>query len=306
VTSPNRLPAAGEPCRVPAEPCGSVTWGAGPLRFELTSGDPAVLALARAVFRPWSVQPGAAPPLRWRVDRAGDDRHGGWRVRPPHGPEFRAASVGRAVAAVEFGAVTACLDADVVAVHGALIGWGGDGALIVGRGEAGKSTLACALLERGASLLGDDVALVEPGSTEACSAPRRVQIRDSSRELVSADLLARAAAAPGSSRAAGAWLFHPDDVVPQARPRAVRLRSLVFLARLGADAPPGRAVPLAPAHALLALLPYTNLRSAASPGAAIRALVPLVTQVPACDLGRGPIQDMAAAVESRARLAPPA
>ena len=62
---------------------------------------------------------------------------------------------------------------------------------------------------------------------------------------------------------------------------------------------------IAPAHALLALLPYTNQRSRAPLGDVIRVLAPLAKRVPIFDLGRGPLDRMVAAVEELAGLAVP-
>jgi hypothetical protein len=59
-----------------------------------------------------------------------------------------------------------------------------------------------------------------------------------------------------------------------------------------------------PAHAVLALLPYTNLKARGILGDAIRTLAPLAATVPAYDLGRGPLDAMARAVERLAGAAP--
>jgi hypothetical protein len=79
---------------------------------------------------------------------------------------------------------------------------------------------------------------------------------------------------------------------------------MVFLDRRGGAAGAARREPFAPAHALLALLPYTNLRSTVPFGEAIRTLAPLADRVPAFDLGRGPIAEMVAAVEGLAGSRP--
>ena len=87
---------------------------------------------------------------------------------------------------------------------------------------------------------------------------------------------------------------------------ASALRAIVLLARRGSVTAPARYEPIAPAHALLALLPYTNLRARGSLGDAIRTLAPLAERVPVFDLGRGPLDRMAAAVEELAGLGVPA
>jgi len=276
-----------------------VRWGAGSLTFELTSDDPAVHDVATTVFRPWRVEPASPPTCAWRVDRVdavGNDPH--WRVRPSAGPEARASSVERAVSAVEFGAVGAILASTTATVHGALVARHGLGALLVGRGESGKSTLACALWQRGAALLGDDVALLDPAHGEARPAPRRVSVREESRPLLGDRFFDRIRRGASSASRGDGCLFHPDEIEPSPPRSAVPLVALVFLGRRGAVAGPAGTEPLPPALALLALLPYTNLLTGRETGAAIRTLAPLVARIPAFDLGRGPLDAMTGAVEA--------
>jgi hypothetical protein len=284
-----------------------IRWAAGPFRFELTSADPAVRALATAVFRPWAAQDEKESSRAWRVDRLpGRGAKPEWRVRSSAGTDVRVPSPARAVSAVEFGAVSAIVESAVVIAHGALVAWDGRGVLLAGRGEAGKSTLACALWARGAALLGDDVALLDPESAEACPAPRRVSLRAASRPLLGDDFFERVTRGPSSVALTDSHLFHPDEIEPCSRSTAVRLAAIVFLSRRGATAEPAYHEPIAPAHALLALLPYTNLRSVRTLGEGIQALAPLADRVPAYDLGRGPLDRMATAVEDLARLGVPA
>ena len=280
-----------------------IRWAAGPLRFELTSDDPAVRSLAAAVFRPWATPDEKESSRAWWVDRLnGNGVDPEWRVRSSAGTDMRVPSAARAVSAVEYGAVTAIVESPVVIVHGALVAWDGRGVLLAGRGEAGKSTLACALWARGAALLGDDVALVDPASIEARPAPRRVSLRAASRALLGDDFFARIMRGPSSVALTDSHLFHPDEIEPGPRSAAVRLAAIVFLSRQGGAAEPACHEPITPAHALLALLPYTNLLSGRTLGEAIRALAPLAERVPAFDLGRGPLHEMAAAIEGLAGL----
>jgi len=281
---------------------GPVRWAAGPFRFALTSDDDAVHCLAVSVFRPWATDDPGEPSRAWHVSRLGDHpERCGWRVRSSAGDEIRAPSVDRAVSTAEFDAVGAITHSPTTIVHGALVARRGLGVLLIGRGEAGKSTLACALWARGAILLGDDVAVLDPERAEACPAPRRVSLRLPSREVLGDGFVARILEGPSTVARPDGWLFHPDEIVPARRRAPVSLAAMVFLARRGAVATPDRAAPLDPALALLALLPYTNLLAGRDPGDAIRVLAPLASRVPAFDLGRGAIQEMTASVE---RLVP--
>jgi hypothetical protein len=283
-------------------PGGVIRWAADPLRFQLATDDVAVRSLAATVFRPWAArdEPAQLPVIAWRIDRIHDNGAVEWRVRSSAGSDARTRSAAHAVSGVEVGAVAALLESSALIVHGALVAWDGRGVLLAGRGEAGKSTLACALWARGAALLGDDVAVVDPRTGAARSGPRRVSLRAPSRAVLGEALYERAMCGPSSVDLGGSRLFHPDEIQPYPRSTAVPLAAIVFLARLGSDAMPGRLEAIPPAHALLALWPYTNRRSLDALGDTIRDLAPLADRVPAFDLGRGPLASMAETVEALA------
>lgn len=285
----------------PTTPGGVIRWAADPLRFELATDDPAVRSLATAVFRPWATRDGPEhlPVLAWRVDRVHDN--GGapeWRVRSSAGSDVRMPSAAHAVSTVEVGAISALLESSALIVHGALVAWDGRGVLLAGRGEAGKSTLACALWARGAALLGDDVTIVDPVTVAAWPGPRRVSLRAPSRTVLGDTLYERTLRGPSSVDLGDSRLFHPDEIEPYPRSAAVPLAAIVFLARLGSEVAPARLESIPPAHALLALLPYTNRRSLETLGDTIRTLAPLADRVPAFDLGRGRLTSMAETVEA--------
>jgi hypothetical protein len=66
---------------------------------------------------------------------------------------------------------------DVLFIHAASFGIAGAGALLVGCGQAGKSTTALALAARGHSFLGDDVAAVRTKTRELLPFPKVVSLR---------------------------------------------------------------------------------------------------------------------------------
>ena len=284
-----------------------IRWTAGPLSFALHSDDPAVRNLATAVFRPWVSHDGQVPSRTWMIDHAsGHETKPGWRIRSSAGTDAEMPSPARAVTVVEYEAVAAIAQSHAVIVHGALVVRDGRGILLAGRGEAGKSTLACALWSRGATLLGDDMAILDVATGEACPAPRRVSLRGPSRALLGDAFFDRIMRGASSAALGDSHLFHPEEIDPRPRFAKVPLCAIALLARRGSVTGPARHEPIAPAHALLALLPYTNLRSRESLGDAIRMLAPLAERVPIFDLGRGPIDRMAAAVEDLAGLRVPA
>jgi hypothetical protein len=182
-------------------------------------------------------------------------------------------------------------------LHGALVAKGGKGVVILGHGGAGKSTLACALWQEGWELLCDDTTMVEIDCGMARPTPRRVSLRTSSRDLLGEALWASIPATPSYEPTGEGWLFHPTEVDGKARPEAIKLGALIFLARQGNAARPGRLQQLEPAHALLALLHHAHLIRRLDLGAAILCLKPLVEAVPAYDLRRGALGDMVESID---------
>jgi hypothetical protein len=283
-----------------------IRWAGGSLQFALVSEDPAVRALAETVFRPWATHDDR-PDRVWCVDRLnGDEGDPKWRVVCSMGTETWVSSPARAVSAVEYAAVSTIVESPIVIMHGALVSWDGRGVLIVGRGEAGKSTLACALWARGAALLGDDVVLLDPARAVARPAPRRVSLRAASRALLGDELFVRIMRGSSSVVLAESHLFHPDEIEPSPRAAAIPLAAIVILTRRGATAPPASRAPILPAHALLALLPYSNLRPSVALGDTIRTLAPLADVVPVFDVGRGPLPEMVTTIEGLVRATPAA
>jgi hypothetical protein len=67
----------------------------------------------------------------------------------------------------------------VLFLHAASFGIAGAGALLIGRGQAGKSTTALALVARGHAFLGDDVAAVRTKTRELLPFPRVASLRPS-------------------------------------------------------------------------------------------------------------------------------
>lgn len=276
----------------------SVRWARPPIGFELHSIDDHVLAHAALVFKPWISHASPPPDCVWRVEPVDTGAAPAWRLA---GCADRAShthtSIASAIRSLETMAVRTCFDSPSArTLHGALVSRNGRGVILVGRGEAGKSTLACALWERGWSLLGDDIALVDEEEGCAWAAPCRVSLREASRELLGAGLWSRLLATPAAERTSKGWLFNPAEIDGRDRSAPVRLGALVFLGRTAGLAPGPRR--LVPAQALLALLPYSNLSTRMAAGDVIRRLRPLAELVPAWDLAQGPITEMIAAVET--------
>jgi hypothetical protein len=283
-------------------PPSSVRWSHGSSAFDLWSPEPEVLERATTIFSPWSAMPGAIPLLRWEIARArsAPSPEDAWEVQS-RTEDLRSlqGSLSAALMTVEFLSVRALLDqpAAPLGFHGALVGRDGRGVLVLGPGESGKSTLACALWQRGYVLLCDDVTLVDADTLAASPTPRRVSLRSGSRALLGEETIDKIKATASCDEMAEGWLFHPQEVDRVRPPSSVQLVAAVFLARRGSDCAPGALARIEPAAGLLDLLPYSNAATRLDLGAAIRGVQPLASTIPLFDLGRGPLEDMAARVD---------
>jgi len=285
-----------------------VRWGQEPLAFELATSDPALAARAREVFALWPAPVGRQPAARFEVSRIADDdvvgpgganeRGPGWQARVCDG-DARSSTVtaDEALRWVELRAVQSFLPRHdgALALHGALADVGGRALLIIGPPNAGKSSLACALWRSGAALLSDDVALVDLATGAARPGPRRVALRHGSRSLLGDELWQRIVTARASAPTDEGWCFHPGEIDGRPLPRTTRVGAVIFLERRArAEIPPATIARIAPAHAVLAWLPYVVAQRALDTGEAIRRIAPLAERVPAYDLARGPLAAMAA------------
>jgi hypothetical protein len=280
--------------------CETLHWVAGNVCFELGSGEPAVLDLARVVFGPWlnGSAGGPAPRARFFVEGDASVVGGRWHVALEGSETTTVDTLELALATVEYRSIVELLNPEtgVVALHAALLSKNGRGVLLVGPKEAGKSTLACALWRAGWRFHSDDSAVLEDGH-RARGVPRRVSLRPTSRELLGAELWDRIASLPATTRTgAGGLLFHPGEAIPGDVPASVEVGAVIFLARLGSMAGAGEIALLDPARALLALWPYCHRRQAGI-GEALRSIQPLADRVPMFDLGRGDLGVMVERVE---------
>lgn len=275
----------------------AVRWGVSPARaFLLESDTTHVVDRARIVLRPWMVQEAEAqaPPVRsWRIH----ERDGAWEVWRDDARVATRATAALAVTAVEFQAVQALYDhPEVLAFHAALVARDGRGLLIFGPCESGKSTLGCALWQRGWSFYGDDTALVDMPTRTARPAPRRVSLRAASRALLGERLWTQASQSSASEATADGVLFHPADAGGRLVGN-VHLAAAVCLARLGARPSASRPERLSGADAALALVPYSNRIRHADPWAAIAEVSPLAADLPCYDLPRQSPDAMTLAVD---------
>lgn len=284
----------------------AIGWDWPPIRFTLRSNDADLLRRGSALFRPAPavVKPAATAArqlIEYSCIRSRESGAPPWRVRLPGAVAGIAVeSAGRALWEVEFHALQELLRSPgtLPGIHAALLSREGRGIAIAGPYESGKSTLACALWKNGWSLHCDDAVLLDSERGVAHSTPRRVSLRHGSRALFGDAFWSRLQATPSCIETAKGIMFLPREVGGPLDAGPVRLGGIVFLARQGAVTGPAELRPIEPAHALMALLPYSNGRERFGTAEAIRQLQPISEGVAAYDLGRGPIPAMVERIEA--------
>jgi hypothetical protein len=267
---------------------------------ELRGGSAALRERARSVLLGSSIDgdQAAEPDSLWIVEPAEPGLC--WTVtHSTTGESRRCDSIERVVHVVEFQAIGDLVSrhAATTTLHAAVVARAGRGLLVVGPCESGKSTLATLLWLRGWSFLGDDVAVIADAGRGVRAATRRVSLRFGSRPSLGEDVWKRIATAPSFMETAEGCLFHPHEVDGTTPHGEMTPAAIVFLARRGITTGPAELRRIDPAAAILALAPYSNVVRQGGMGAALPRLRPLVEQVPAYDLGRGPLPDMLAVAE---------
>lgn len=236
-----------------------------------------------------------------------------WRAqsRASEAPTIESETLDLLLANIEYSCVQALLSRGTdsfFSLHAAFLSKNDRSVIIVGPKEAGKSTLACALWTQcGWHLWGDDAVLIDRAN-KAHPVPRRVSLRYGSRTLVGEDLWHRLLSLPATISTSNGLLFHPHELGPAHLPEeAPQPSGIFFLARRESRAGNAQSVPLAPAVAALALLPYSTFllprgEEMLRPervdwGSSLPRLTQLTSSVPSYDLGRGPLSEMTREIE---------
>ena len=280
----------------------AIRWGRGDWLFELCGPDE-VIARAEAVFGPWVSNSTATAGFQWQVRRSGDPQSGEYALREV-GPdrsdeaEFRG-SCDRVLTQVEYSAIVKCFDnSQYLCLHGALLSKNGQGVVIVGPCESGKSTLSCALWRHGWSFLCDDATMIDGSEGWAYPTPRRVSLRPTSRDLLGDELWRQILMAPSCARTSKSFVFHPSDIDDQPPLTKAKVVAVVFLKRRGVEIGEAELRRVNMATTLLSLLPYANYARHLEMGAALQRLQPVAASVPAFDLGRGDLSAMVDRMEA--------
>jgi hypothetical protein len=102
---------------------------------------------------------------------------------------------------------------DHFALHGTTVVREGEGMLLSGPSNFGKTTLAIHLARRGWALLAEDVSFLERASGRAIPFPRTLHLRPGTRETLSCEDLDRAATA-AEDPTAEEWAIRPGEILP--------------------------------------------------------------------------------------------
>ncbi len=273
----------------------TIRWGAGPVTFELRSSDPEGVDHARRAFRVW--QPETEDVLgSWTVSRQGEEITVDPRPEMPEGVEEQTVRTAvHAVATVEYAAVAKIFEHcnDVLTFHAALLSKEGRAVTIVGPSCAGKSTLSTALWRDGWHFHCDDLTMVR--DLDVWPAPRRVGLRTESRELLGESLWNRIVDSDSYVPTDRGALFQPQELEPRASENK-KLAGILFLSRIGAAEDATAPTRLLPAHAAMAIFPYSNLARRFGFSEAFRPVGELMARVPAWDLPRAPLAEMVKSV----------
>ena len=278
-------------------------WRSEGFVFELRSSDAELLRLADTMFA--SPREMLAPAdCTWTVTPSSTDEGERWVISsdghsPVEGSHVVSESREAALLFIESQNLDFLISrTQSIAAHCAVLSREGRGVVIAGPSFAGKSTLAIALWRAGWSLMSDDTVFLHPSDRTAVAAPRRVSLRNESRNLVGETLWNEIVQTPSVLRTKKGLFFHPHEVDGSSPVIATRATSIFFLARSGVSLGAAATKRLNDAKAAVALLPYGfNVRTLPFMEGIAR-IKPLVEAVPAFDLGRGDLTAMIRAVEN--------
>lgn len=193
---------------------------------EFATDDPNLAAPLEALYYAAPLA-AAAPTLHYRLLRNPD----GYEAHAPNRPPLGPTSLGEAWAFLEWRVTEDVLDRPEAGwhLHGAGIGLGAGGVLLVGGPGAGKSTLAAHLAARGHRTWGDDLVRFAPATGLFSASERSWKLDDKS--LSDIDLLrhACASAAPGTFLAPPYWYISPAAIRSDWRAAAGRVAVVVLL-----------------------------------------------------------------------------
>jgi hypothetical protein len=156
----------------------------------------------------------------------------------------------------------------LVPLHGACVGRGGRGILLLGASGAGKSTLALHSLLQGLDFLAEDAVFVQPERMLATGVANFLHVQADALRFVDDDRIRHwVASAPVIRRRSGVEKFEADVRLGHGRlaPEPLALAGAVFMSSQVADHPEGLLTPI-PAREIVARLRADQPYASGQPG----------------------------------------
>jgi hypothetical protein len=184
--------------------------------------------------------------------------------------------------------------APFLVIHAAVVARNGEAVILVGASGAGKTTLALALVDRGWSLVSDDLAVLDPTSGSILSLLKPVSIKDAGafRSFDGRWAVPEWIGAPRAGFLAPADLFSPSTHLRH------HVQAVTFLERRGGG--PATLSSMSGARAIASLARHVEGLDAGS----VAALARLCTHAACGTLSHGRVSDAAATLQAVASHSP--
>lgn len=236
--------------------------------FDIVTRSAAARRLMHRLYARFAAAASISPTPVFGLESRGTGQSRTWRVVLDGEPSLERRSFGSALRNLEYEICRRVIEhrADLIVLHGATVFAAGGAALITGRSNAGKTTLALALAARGYRVGADDIAFLDPATGEVMPLPRCSHLDARSRRLL------RATGLRLPADAARHVFVTPADLGPPA-PVSGPVRHL-FVTSRGRGAAPAL-TPLPQAAMVLVLMEECGWPADATPEAlaALRNLV---------------------------------
>lgn len=180
--------------------------------------------------------------------------------------------------------------------HGAAVGVGDRGLVLMGPKEAGKTTMSLSLADRGHAFFGDEFAVVRSSTLELLPFRRRISVRPGPASArVSQTLKSGGYRRDELSDGTVRTRAHADELFPEDPPHPVPATTLVFL-RDKISSPRLESFTPGPQH-LRFLTPYESLTWGAKPASVVVKLLGLMGRLKCYFLDLGPVSETSELLE---------
>lgn len=273
-----------------------VCWKCANLGFSVVGEDQEFLDQVGDAFGQWRSHKSSDAVLSWSVSR---DPSNFVTVTTKGEILSSRSRVELTLCDLETLSVNACLETPEAppSLHASLVMLSdGTAVSFLGRCGAGKSTTALWLWHhRNMPLVCDDVLLMDERPGWIHAVPRRVSVRNASRQILGDECWERILDSPRLLTTTEGYLFAPPECHDFAD--AIRLRAVFLLDRFQGTAARGVALRVPPTEALFSISPHSSARNRGR-APALRAAAAIADSVPVFELGRAEPERMADAIDA--------